>query len=216
MESLAPRISIHLLQSADAMESSSRNMDSGYLNSLEKITLAWAQQVKIQLWYQSDASEEVKVYIFSPYFLEPYAIGQSTYTIGYSEPQNAIRTYKIERIRKAVILRDPYEIPTDFNPEILLANAWGIWYTEGKPIEIVLKFTPRVSGRVKETQWHQSEKIGELEDGSLLWRAWIAEPQEMMPWIRGWGADVEVMAPEAIRQMMIEETKRFWDLYHKG
>ena len=53
----------------------------------------------------------------------------------------------------------------------------------------------------------------ELEDGSLLWRALIAEPQEMMPWIRGWGADVEVIEPEEIRTSLHIEANRLATLY---
>lgn len=47
----------------------------------------------------------------------------------------------------------------------------------------------------------------------LIWRAEVAEPQEMVPWIRGWGADVEVLAPERVRESLMSETARLADLY---
>ncbi|HNT54573.1 MAG TPA: WYL domain-containing protein [Anaerolineaceae bacterium] len=213
LETLAPRISTHLQQSADVMDDASRHMDAVYLAALEKLTLAWAEQRKVRIWYKSDQTKEVKVYDFSVYFIEPYAVGQSTYAIGFSEPQNAMRTFKIERIQRVETLRDTYEIPGDFDPTHLLADAWGIWYTDKEPVEVVLKFGPRVAGRVGETQWHRSEQASELEDGSLLWRAWIAEPQEMMPWIRGWGGEVEVLAPESLRNLISEESRRLANMY---
>ena len=52
-----------------------------------------------------------------------------------------------------------------------------------------------------------------MDDGSLLWRAWIAEPQEMMPWIRGWGADVEVLEPKELRNALIREAQELAELY---
>jgi len=216
LETLAPRISTHLQQSADVMDDASRHMDAVYLAALEKLTLAWAEQHKARIWYKSEHTKEVKVYDFSVYFIEPYAVGQSTYAIGFSEPQQAMRTYKIERIQRVETLRDTYEIPGDFDPTNLLADAWGIWYTDKEPVEVVLKFGPRVAGRVGETQWHRSEQASELEDGSLLWRAWIAEPQEMMPWIRGWGAEVEVLAPESLRQSIKAEVERLDKIYLTG
>ncbi|MBN1813833.1 MAG: WYL domain-containing protein, partial [Anaerolineae bacterium] len=47
-----------------------------------------------------------------------------------------------------------------------------------------------------------------------------AEPQEMVPWIRGWGADVEVVGPEAVREQMRGEARRLaatygWEV-HRG
>ena len=81
-------------------------------------------------------------------------------------------------------------------------------------MEVVLKFGRRVAQRVGETRWHRTEQVTEQEDGCLLWRALIAEPQEMLPWIRGWGADCEVLAPEGLRTALIEEVNKLKSIYH--
>ncbi|MHB8933732.1 MAG: WCX domain-containing protein [Bellilinea sp.] len=36
----------------------------------------------------------------------------------------------------------------------------------------------------------------------------------MMPWIRGWGADVEVLEPEGLREVMIQESAGICEIYH--
>lgn len=213
MATLAPRISHHLEQSADTMDDSTQRQDTVYLQVLEKLTLAWAQTHKVRLWHRSELSGNIHDYILSVYFIEPYAVGQTTHVIGWSEPQGAMRTFKIERITAVELLKDTYTIPKDFDPKELLADAWGIWYKTGDPIEVVLKFGQRVAQRVGESRWHRSEQVSSLEDGSLLWRAWIAEPQEMLPWIRGWGADVEVLQPEGLRRNLIEEASRLNQVY---
>jgi CRISPR-associated endonuclease/helicase Cas3 len=41
----------------------------------------------------------------------------------------------------------------------------------------------------------------------------VAEPQEMLPWIRGWGADVEVLEPEELRETLMGEAKVMAELY---
>ncbi len=137
-------------------------------------------------------------------------MGQTAHIIGLREPPGKLRTLKIERIRAAQITYDTYTIPTDFDPAALLRDAWGIWYSDAEPTEVVLRFHPRVTLRVKETRWHSSQRIEETPDGSLLWRARIAEPQEMLPWVRGWGADVEVLEPEGLREMMTGEACDVW------
>ena len=111
------------------------------------------------------------------------------------------------------LTRDPYDIPADFDPRDLLADAWGIWYTEGEPVEVALKFHPRVAHRLQETRWHRSENMEELPDGSILWHAKVAEPKEMLYWIRGWGADVEVVEPHGLREAVRDEAQRLAALY---
>jgi len=49
----------------------------------------------------------------------------------------------------------------------------------------------------------------------------VAEPQEMLPWIRGWGADVEVLEPEDLRERMMGEARRLarvygWEVHRSG
>ncbi|MBU0704653.1 MAG: CRISPR-associated helicase Cas3', partial [Chloroflexi bacterium] len=75
------------------------------------------------------------------------------------------------------------------------------------------RFHPRVAHRVRETRWHRSEQVEEQPDGSLIWRAQVAEPQEMLPWIRGWGADVEVVEPPDLREKLMEEAQRLAKVY---
>ena len=176
MERWAPRISRHVQQSADVMDEAAQRHDPVYLQVLERLTMAWAEQRKVQVWHRSETAGRVFEYLFSPYFIEPYAVGQTTHLIGLSQPPGKKRTLKIERIERVEITRDEYDIPADFDAHDLLADAWGIWYTESEPVEVTLKFHPRVARRVQETRWHRSEKETELPDGSILWSARVSEP----------------------------------------
>jgi len=215
LHSLAPMISQYIEKSAIKMEGLDQKQDPVFLQSLERLTLAWAEGKKVQVWHQSDRNNQIKSYIYSPYYIEPYAIGQSTYVFGFSEPPAAIRTFKIERIKRVEVLRDTYTIPLDFDPFELLSDAWGIWFTDEEPQQVTLLFQQRAAQRVGETRWHRSEQVELQEDGRLLWRALIDEPREMLPWVRGWGADVEVLEPEWMRNELIQEINELSGLYGK-
>ncbi|MFQ5614714.1 MAG: helix-turn-helix transcriptional regulator, partial [Anaerolineae bacterium] len=208
LEPFSSQVSRHLLASAEVMDDQAQRHDPVYLEVLETLTRAWSQGQKVHLWHRHQDSGRVFEYDFAPYFIEPYAIGQTTHAIGRREPPGEVRTFKLERIQRIELLDRPYTIPEDFDPRRLLADAWGIWYTEAEPVQVVLRFHPRVAGRVRETRWHWSERLEEQADGSLVWRARIAEPQEMLPWIRGWGADCEVLEPEGLRETLIGEARR--------
>jgi len=212
LEKLAPRVSEHLKASAEVMEDQAQRHDPVYVQVLETLTRAWSDGQVAHLWHRMP-SGKVFDYDFAPYFIGPYAVGQTTHVIGWREPPSTIRTFKLERIQRIELTDKSYTIPADFDPRALLADAWGIWYTEAEPVEVVLRFHPRVAGRVRETQWHRSEQVEEQPDGYVLWRARVAEPQEMLNWIRGWGADVEVLAPEKLRDRIMGETRRLAEAY---
>jgi CRISPR-associated endonuclease/helicase Cas3 len=212
LQRLDQRISQHLLASADVMDEAAAFRDPVYLDALQKLTEAWSVGRKVRVSHQLPDGK-VFEYIFSPYFIEPYAIGQTAHVIGLREPPGKIRTFKIERLRTVELLREEYTIPDDFDPAALLRNAWGIWYSEAEPVEVLLRFHPRVVARVQETRWHRDQQYTLQPDGYLLWRAHIAEPQEMLPWLRGWGADVEVLAPASLRAEMQCEAQRLVEVY---
>ncbi|MGV8026159.1 MAG: helix-turn-helix transcriptional regulator [Anaerolineaceae bacterium] len=214
LEKLAPLISHFVCSSANTFDDDSKRQDPHYLQVLEKMTLAWAEKRKVRLWYRSAEGGVVKEYVFCPYFVEVGAVGQAIYAIGHIEPKKEMRTFKIDRVERIELLKDTYSIPHDFNPDQLLNQAWGIWFTEQEPLEIKLRFSARVAQRVRETRWHPTEQVTEQADGSLLWCASIAEPREMLPWVRGWGADVEVLESQELRNQIKEETRLLFQLYH--
>lgn len=218
LERLAPQISEHVKQSADIIDDVTQFQDPRFMQVLEKLAVAWAEQRTVYVWHRYEKTNIVHKYRFSPYFIEPYAVGQTVHVIGKREDIDALRTFKIERIERieeitpAVI----YEIPDTFNPRELLSDAWGIWYTEKEPQKVVLEFDKSVAKRVRETQWHGSQEIVELANGRLRWQAEIAEPIEMLPWIRGWGADVEVLQPEELREVIKAHARQSASMYDVG
>ncbi len=64
-----------------------------------------------------------------------------------------------------------------------------------------------------ETRWHENQHMRRLHDGYIEWRATVAEPKEMYPWIRGWGADVEIIKPESLRHEFVTELRKLIDAY---
>ena len=217
LERLAPQISHHVGQAADMMDDSTRQrQDPTYLRALETLTLAWAERRKVRVWHRYTENGQLYEYIFAPYFIEPYAVGQSTHAIGWRQPPGALRTFKIERIERVELLSETYTIPAEFDARRLLESAWGIWYTEDPPQRVVLRFSNKVAGRVRETRWHTGEQVKEEIDGSLTWQADVAEPQEMFPWVRGWGADCEVLEPQSLRKALEREARRLARVYRIG
>jgi CRISPR-associated endonuclease/helicase Cas3 len=214
IEKLAPLVSEHIARSANVLDSAERRRDPIFMQALEILTQAWSQGKKVKLTHELE-NGSIHEYIFAPYFIEPYAVGHTVHVIGLREPINKIRTFKVERIRTIALLDDqPYRIPEKFDPTEQLKDAWGIWFTDKQPERVQLKFSRKVAKRVAETTWHSGQQTELQADGSLIWTARVAEWREMLPWIRGWGADVEVLEPDCLKEKLIATARALGKTYH--
>ena len=134
--------------------------------------------------------------------------------IGYSLQHGMLRTFKVERIIKATLTTQQFIRPDTIDLERLLQYAWGVWYGED-PVEVRLRFYGTAANRVRETIWHPLQRIEDLADGNLEWTVQIAGVRELIPWIRGWGPDCEVLAPAELRELIATDMHRAAELYRE-
>ena len=175
------------------------------------LSLGWATHRIVRLIYTPPHKNTFECH-FAPYLLEPSGIGRTIYALGHSTPPNDLRTYKLERIVHAELTDEPFEIPADFDGPKLLNTAWGIMYGDETLIEVRLRFSHWVTQRVHETLWHPSQHITDTAEG-CIWSASIGDTLEIENWIRGWGADCEVLAPLSLKENMIKDVRRMAHMY---
>jgi proteasome accessory factor B len=172
---------------------------------LEAVAEGWATGRKVQVSYRSPRSGSLRERVISPYAVEPTASG--IYVIGHDQWADAMRTFKLERLEEATVLAERFVVPGDFDLETHLVTSWGIMAGE-QIVEVALRFTATALPHVRERRWHPSQRLDILADGGGLLRVWVSEPLEMQPWIRSWGAEVEVLEPDWLRQRIAEELRR--------
>ena len=196
-----------------AKDLSQRPDDGAYNRVFRTVMQGYIYRRVLHLTYEPARGKAFET-DFAPYLLEPSAIGFTTYAIGHSSLVNARRTYKLERIRAAQLTRQEYDIPADFSGLEVLRNAWSIFYGEDL-VTVTLRFSPAVRRRVEETRWHPSEeKCDDPEHpGFLRWAAQVADTTDMLPWVKGWGAECEVLGPKELRELMMGEARRLAEGY---
>lgn len=209
---LPPPIGDHVRRTVETMGYKPAN--ACFEDVFATITRGWATRQKVRIWHQSARSENVHDYLLSPYFIEPSSVGYATYVIGYASYSESVRTFKMERIQKAELTDETFEVPDDFDGPTMLESAWGVMY--GKEVEeVVLRFSPAVARRVRESIWHPSQEIADEPDGGCRLTLRVAKPLEMQPWIRGWGADCVVLAPAWLREEIAREMRRAAEGYEE-
>jgi len=194
-----------LLKSAERVTEREKNPDK--VKIIETVAQAWVEQRKVRIEYQALGSDGLTRHTISPYLIEPSIWNENVYVIAKSDFNDRIFAFKMDRILSATVSGESFEIPESFDEEELLKHAWGIWVGEKDPITVKLRFSASVTRRVKESIWHPLEKVEVTEDGGCIWSVDIAEWREMLPWIRGWGADCEVLEPEGLRKEVIQHVR---------
>jgi predicted DNA-binding transcriptional regulator YafY len=189
-----------------------------YREITEKLGLAISEMRPVTISHYSSRKRCEQTFIVLPVTLEPHPEGKAVHLAAWEHTATppGFRTLKVERI-SSIFLHDPgpdlfRDIPIPKLKE-RLSHAWSIWTSDKKPVTVILHFSSSVASRVNETQWHSSQVLQLLDDGSLLWTGCIAEPREMYPWIRGWGPDVEIKEPSWLRQTHQEDFYRGVELY---
>ena len=198
------QISTHIARTSEKLDRPMNEGAQNHLRALETITRAWADGTRVRMFSQDKPDVER---LFEPYFIEPSAVGYSSYVIGFDHYRKEVRTFKIERLARVYATNDTYTIPSSFDPYQKLAGAWGInWGKSDETTEVVLRFSSgRPAERVRETHWHESQRIDDLLDGGCRLTIRVGSTQEMKPWIRQWGPDCECEQPEALRREIAAE-----------
>lgn len=200
---LPETLGLHLKRAADRMETYRR--DPNGVSVLEKIAEGWGNGQKVKVGYRSPNSGALRERIVSPYALEPTASG--VYLIGYDDWAGDIRTFKLNRLESAHLMDEPYTIPADFDAEVYLSSSWGIMTGEEEG-EVALRFSAAAAPLITERHWHASQQLEVTQDGGCVLRVRVSEPLEMQPWIRSWGSQVEVLAPDWLRLRIAAELQQ--------
>lgn len=121
------------------------------------------------------------------------------YVVGMSVLHKSIRTFKLNRIKKLTVLDKCFVAEKKFCIEEYLDGAWSM-IPEGKIYNVKLRFTPKVAKNVAEVQWHTSQQVSFNADGSLDVNFRVNGIGEIGWWVLGYGDQVEVLAPAALRK----------------
>jgi len=196
-----------------ARELAHRPGDESYSRVFRTIMQSYIYRRQVSIVYHPMNRDPFPT-VLSPYLLEPSAIGYATYVIGHSSIVNDLRTYKLQRIQQATLTREEYIVPPDFPGLDYLRSAWSI-ISGDELIGVKLRFSPRVTRRVRESRWHPSEEVTDDPEnpGGCIWTAQVADLTDFRPWVRSWGADVEVVGPERLRRDLKAEARRLARIY---
>jgi len=178
----------------------------------EIIQRAMHHKRKLKMTYRSLAERERIETTLSPYRL--LFCQRAWYVVGHSSMHKSVRTFKLLRIYQLKLLDKLYIPDKNFDLEEFFGYAWSM-IPEGRLYRVVVRFSPKVAKNVAEVFWHKTQQFEWLGDGSLIFRVTVDGLTEIGWWILGYGAEVEVMAPAALRNQIAKTADRMLNTYKR-
>jgi predicted DNA-binding transcriptional regulator YafY len=141
----------------------------------------------------------------------PYGImfGRANYLVGAeltSGPAGEPRNYRLDRIEGLEVLERTASPPAAFNLQDYANRSFGIY--QGEVQEIVLRVAPEAAEDALGWRFHPSQAVEPEADGSVVVRFWATGLLELAWHLFTWGDRVQVVQPQALRRIMVEELER--------
>jgi len=169
-----------------------------------KIAAAIAEAIKacrlLEIEYRSRDEQSPRNRRIAPYGL---LTGLRRYLVARPEDELSapVRLYIVENIRAAKVSKDSFERDPGFNLQAFANRAFGVFQNEDEYGEVVWRFSPKAAGHARGFEFHPGQTLEDQPDGSLIVRFSAAGHLEMCWHLYLWGDEVEVLAPECLRDM---------------
>lgn len=172
-----------------------RNASSEHFQTVAGALL---QRKRLAIRYHSRSDNTETRREISPQRLSHYR--DNWYLDAWCHQRNGLRSFAVDRLREAKLLDQAAQDINEAQLDAHFASSYGIFAGEPKQTAI-LRFTPERARWVAEEQWHPQQQGHILEDGSYELSILYADPRELVMDILKHGAEVEVVAPEELREL---------------
>ena len=215
LEKLTSQLPDRAKRVASAANDAYRSRQSGRdSRAFELVAQAWLQGQVLRFKYCS-AEGKVRPVELEIYFIELSPQNRQAYAVGVNRLKGGTKPYvfRLSRMSELNLLNDSYDIPEDFSPLQFLSNTWGVM--TGEPTRIELHFSPAMKERVMESALPPDAELRVLGSGYIRLVMTIGGWRELIPWVLGWGGEVEVIEPDKLRQMIAEAHAKGAGLYER-
>lgn len=169
-----------------------------YIECLRRLTEAWSTNRTATIAYRSASHANARTTDIDPYILDHTQSG--TYVVGFSSEHREIRVFKLDRILEVKITANEFEPGDVEHIAQQLRQSWGGAVFGEVQHEVTINFSAAVAARIRETYWHPSQRLEDIDDGGIQLHVSLPSLLEITPWVRGWGPEALVIGPPELRE----------------
>ncbi|OOZ49047.1 transcriptional regulator [Solemya velum gill symbiont] len=160
---------------------------------------ATAQRRQLEIDYYARSSDTSSRRCISPQRLVHYR--DNWYLDAWCHTRDALRTFSLDAIESARQLETAADDVGEKELKTHFTSAYGIFSGEATD-EAVLHFSAESARWVANEAWHAQQQGEWLDSGKYQMRIPYANPTELVMDILRYGSNVEVIAPESLRQLV--------------
>jgi len=180
---------------------SAGNFDYGpHGDTINSIISAILHRNVCRVTYHNPYEGRKKTYPIEPEKLIYYNGG--LYVIAFLRKYNKFRLLAIQRIIKLALLSEQYPQDHVFDPDLFWKNKFGLFSAD--QVEIELCFSKEVRHHIEGRIWHHSQSMVADKKGHVTLKMKVGLSPELISWILGWYKNIQVMAPRALADAVID------------
>ncbi|RJX27675.1 MAG: transcriptional regulator [Dethiobacter sp.] len=153
--------------------------------------------------YDSFSSDEVTERLIDPYDL--YWNKGNLYLAAYCHKHNNMRSFRIDRFNSVKKVGARFNRNPEFDLNKYLGPSWQVYRGNEDAIKAKILVYPPAARLFRETRYHETQELEELEDGKLSCTFKVPDTPEFRTWLLGWGSQVEVLEPAGLRKRIVVE-----------
>jgi proteasome accessory factor B len=174
---------------------------AGNNDLLHQLRKALLLQLTVELTYKKPYVDKATKYRVNPYALLLYEHG--LYVRGYSHRSHAERQFAVDRMKQVTLSEDRFEIPASYSSTERYAQQFGL--IEEQPQKVRIWFSRDVAHLMSERQWHPSQRIKKLKNGSVELSFHAGGLDEIAWWVLSWGKEAKVLSPPKLVKIMTDQ-----------
>ena len=170
---------------------------------LPTILSAIKEKLKLFIRYKAFGKEQASENLVHPYLLKEYK--HRWYLICYHEAKEKIITYGLDRVLSLESRQETYKAIKGFDPSVFFKYSFGITQIDEAPIAVELEFKGPQAEYIKSQPLHSSQQI--IKKSPVTVKLNVTLTHELVEQILSYGANVKVIKPEKLREIIIEKHK---------
>jgi len=130
--------------------------------------------------------------------IEPYGLilgGGRYYCVGFDRMRRARRTFALDGIESARLSARTYQRPAEFDLEKWMSSSISGLMTGEAAHEVVVRFDPRIAKAAVAASSRLDREVIEAENGAVDLRLRVADLDELLRWVLGWGSEARLVGP---------------------
>ena len=167
------------------------------------LEIACRTQKSVQMTYFTASRNTTSDRQLDPHLLHIYR-GTNPYVIGFCHNRQKMLWFRVDRIRKIVVLPNSFERDPTFDAKAHLDQIFQL-EAGSDPIDVEIWFDAVTAPYVRERRWHLTQILLEHSGGGVTLKMTVRGINDLKRWVMGYGQGAKVLAPQELIDLVTRE-----------